>query len=647
MTKRKASTQAKKSRRPGNVSVSNRRLSSLYFGKDDAETDIQVGGLLKEGFLRTAAYEAVIAGKKRLIIGRKGSGKSAICLFIRNTLANEDGVSLITPDDISAEEIRRFELPGITREQSKAVIWRYAFNIQICKHLLTKAKVLFKSESRYPAEMAALRQFLVDNGEVADLTLHEKFWKMLERIKASIKLEALGIGLSGDIAAPSPGIRISTQLEALERCIKKACRLVTAKGDKPLLLLVDQLEKVWSNDTDSDLMVIGLLLASKQVSQTFSHVICTVFLRTDIYELLQFSDRDKFRGDEMHIDWKPEFLSDLVFARARASVDTEAQPRQIWDAFFPAQVTNLPSIDFVIQRTLMRPRDIIQLCNACRDIAEKNGHSAITEGDIHEAVAQYSNWKLSDLINEYLINFPFLNDLFVLFSNANYLVTRGQFEKKLLTIQTAMVSRYQKFGNVFTANGILPILYNIGFLGVIRKNETVFVYNDKNTIEPAERRFVIHPGFRDALRSTSSVDLAPYKPAATSNFVSDIFSLEYGPFRSRSIQTRGRRGFREVEFVMKTCEEVRSSVAKAKLPAEVRGEVLGNLQTILNDVKAVDDHNPLAGLGISQRVADFFVQLRDRLRENDYFAENSDLDYALEAAVREVTRGFAYGEYYK
>jgi hypothetical protein len=55
-------------------------LDSLYFGKDDAETDIRRGGLLAQSFLETAAYRAALDGKKWLILGRKGSGKSAICL---------------------------------------------------------------------------------------------------------------------------------------------------------------------------------------------------------------------------------------------------------------------------------------------------------------------------------------------------------------------------------------------------------------------------------------------------------------------------------------------------------------------------------------------------------------------------------------
>ena len=57
-------------------------IQNLYFGKDDAETDITSSGLLRDGFLKTAIYETVKAGKKTLVIGRKGSGKSALCMML-------------------------------------------------------------------------------------------------------------------------------------------------------------------------------------------------------------------------------------------------------------------------------------------------------------------------------------------------------------------------------------------------------------------------------------------------------------------------------------------------------------------------------------------------------------------------------------
>lgn len=92
------------------------------------------------GFLPTPAYEAARKARKHLIIGRKGSGKSAIC----RTLAAQDEfelvTALVTPDALSADEIRRFELQGVESGMAKRMIWRYVLAVQIAKYLVAHAK---------------------------------------------------------------------------------------------------------------------------------------------------------------------------------------------------------------------------------------------------------------------------------------------------------------------------------------------------------------------------------------------------------------------------------------------------------------------------------------------------------------------------
>jgi hypothetical protein len=151
-------------------------------------------------------------------------------------------------------------------------------------------------------------------------------------------------------------------------------------------------------------MVTGLLLASKDIAAKFAGVRCVVLLRTDIYDMLLFQDRDKFRGDEFRIDWNESDLLDLALIRARVSMGVSLEADELWGMIFPASIEGTPIQKYLVGRTLMRPREMIQLCNSCRDTAEKNGNSRIEESDVIEAVAQYSNWKLQDLMSEYRVN---------------------------------------------------------------------------------------------------------------------------------------------------------------------------------------------------------------------------------------------------
>jgi len=181
-----------------------------------------------------------------------------------------------------------------------------------------------------------------------------------------------------ELNAPSEGLRTSNQLEVIERQILAALTDLSCPSDHTkLLLLVDQLEQVWSNDPQSDAMVTGLLLASKQVTSKFPRVGCVVFLRTDIYDILRFAERDKFRGDEMRIDWTPSSLLDVVLIRAQASIGRPITSEELWSGLFPAHFANSATPHYLVSRTLGRPRDLIQFANLCRDTAEKNGHSSI------------------------------------------------------------------------------------------------------------------------------------------------------------------------------------------------------------------------------------------------------------------------------
>ena len=63
-------------------------IAKLTFGNDDAERDAKQGFLSKV-FLKTALYNRIKADQSELVIGRKGTGKSATCLILKNAFENE------------------------------------------------------------------------------------------------------------------------------------------------------------------------------------------------------------------------------------------------------------------------------------------------------------------------------------------------------------------------------------------------------------------------------------------------------------------------------------------------------------------------------------------------------------------------------
>lgn len=623
-------------------------IQKLYFGKDDAETDFTGSGLLKECFLKTGVYDLIKARKKTLVIGRKGSGKSALCLMLNRQLGSEVKLasSIVTPDAISADEIRRFEMVGVNEQQSKKLVWQYVFLIQICKFLLSITRQMWTSESDWPPEVKKVRQFLIDNQEVDDLNFQEKFWKVISRISTTLKLGAFGSSLDLSVKdSPNAGLQLSTQLDFLESWLTPLLRQL--QEQHRLYILVDKIDEIWSDDPSSKHMAVGLLMAAKDITVKFEQVSCIVFLRSDIYEQLHFFDKDKLRGDEEAILWTRETLPELVLARAKISTgNLTMTANQLWSQYFPAQVQQMPTADFILSNTLMRPRDVIQLCNLCTDLARRENCRSVLEKHVLQALDLYSSWKLNDLIGEYWVNYPFLNDLLLLFTNISFVLPRKRLEEMYEHLQDVLKGRYPSYTTVLGTDAILNILYAVGFLGVQRNQETLYYYKVPGTVEASDNIFVVHPAFRSALKSTSSIDIPPYQQGIN-------WQRQYSEVvRRRSVvrevfETSSPQGTsQEVEHFIRGIDRLRARLVTEKgVPAEVSSDISRSLGAIILELREASTAPDFVERQIPMAQAiQYLSGLRANLEQNGYLSPKSSLSFYIEERINELKgmRDFLY-----
>ncbi|MGW4541676.1 P-loop ATPase, Sll1717 family [Streptomyces chartreusis] len=484
-------------------------VRQLFFGRDDAENDLTDGLLSGTVFRPNYAYREVLSGRKSLIIGRKGSGKSAICRRLAAADGHPGACLVITPDDAAGEEIRRFELQGVTADTAKSLIWRYVFAVHAARHLTLHARAAHGR--RPPPAVRALRTFLRTNDESDDARLYDRLRRGARGLQsANLSLKAFGVETALGVNGASEGARASRQLEVLEDGVADAfAALGCADTHPPLLYLVDQLEQVWTVDADSHALVTGLLLAAKHVTDRYGRAVRTaLFIRADIYDTLNFSDGDKFHSDEIRITWTHEGLRDVALARARASLGAELTADQLWGQLFPPSVRGEPTAEYLFGRALPRPRDTIQFLNACRSVADERGGPVITEEDVLAATERFSRWKLQDLAKEYLVNHPFLRTLFAMFENSGYFVTREMIETRFEVRREALHQDFPAYTSSLTPAGVIDVLYEAGFLGVWRGDGVVYSGGIQAPPGPGEDEFHVHPCFRPALNSLSAERVA-------------------------------------------------------------------------------------------------------------------------------------------
>lgn len=548
-------------------------VSQLFFGRDDAENDLKDGLLRGAVFRPNYAYREALSGRKSLIIGRKGAGKSAICRQLATPDGHKGASILITPDDAAGDEIRRFELQGVTADTAKALIWRYVFAVHAARHLTTHARIAHGR--RVPSSVRALRVFLRANGESDDDRLYDRLRRGASGLQsANLVLKAFGVEAAFGVNGASEGATASRQLEVLEDGVAAAfADLGCASSHPSLLFLVDQLEQVWTVDADSHALVTGLLLAAKHVTGHYGSVVRTaLFIRADIYDTLNFGDGDKFHSDELRITWTHDGLKDVALARARASLGAELTSEHLWEWLFPPNVQGEPTTEYLFKRALPRPRDAIQLLNACRSVADERGGSTITEVDVLAATERFSRWKLQDLAKEYLVNLPFLRSLFPLFENTGYVVMQSALEARFEVRRDALHREFPAYTESLTPQGVIDVLYGASFLGVRRGSDVVYTGGTQAPPLPGEDEFHVHPCFRPALNSLDSVELPAFLPGRRRNAVvsqAGLVNYTIGADAGLSIN----RDVRLLGEVVGACERLLRQLARSGLPEATRAAV--------------------------------------------------------------------------
>jgi hypothetical protein len=193
----------------------------------------------------------------------------------------------------------------------------------------------------------------------------------------------------------------------------------------------------------------------------------------------------------------------------------------ISDIIPPSKKGQPNGFDYIIERTMMRPRDVIDYFNKCIKYAD--GRTKISLEIIKEAEEEYSLSRLAALNDEWLENYGDIEILsgflrkksspFTISSikdhAADYFVdilSKG-YESQLSLELKALFS---EFGHTFNPsallNKLLIILYEIGVLGIKATPESSINYlkindviHEEDDILP-ETKFYIHPMYHKALK---------------------------------------------------------------------------------------------------------------------------------------------------
>jgi hypothetical protein len=160
-------------------------------------------------------------------------------------------------------------------------------------------------------------------------------------------------------------------------------------------LLFDNIDKGWptSGIVHEDLLIIRALIdATKKIERQFGKskvdVNTIVFLRNDVYELLVKETSDRGKEASVLLDWTdPDLLRELVRLRIVSNdINGDSSFETLWPKICISHYDGEESSQYLIERSLMRPRFLLNLISQCKSFAINLNHERILEEDIEKCL---------------------------------------------------------------------------------------------------------------------------------------------------------------------------------------------------------------------------------------------------------------------
>jgi len=368
---------------------------------------------LENYFVETASYFAALNQEKSILLGRKGSGKSAIYIKIQKVLSTDKMNYIVDLKPESDELLEDVQLSKLFDSPSS----KKSFFVAVWKLVIFSKLIYFiynriRSEPEYSKEIC-------DNEIV-------KFVKKNERL---IKMNVFGVVseihilLNKSPQKTSPDILndlYKAYLTPLITCLRNYFGSINAKY-KRIIILADNLDQTWDSRYDLKIqseLIITLFEIENKIKNEFKDVKGNdvslekiIFLRKDIFEyLLQLvTEPDKWTTSSHEINWEnyPKLLKRVIDNRFRYILDLkdDAAIEDTWKRFFNLKGRSHPFeiIEGVITK---RPRDVIYFVGLLFESAINNGNQKVNDKDFEYAIEIYTNFINKNLIAETKAEYP-------------------------------------------------------------------------------------------------------------------------------------------------------------------------------------------------------------------------------------------------
>jgi hypothetical protein len=420
---------------------------SVNIGALTAEED---AAFLSECFIDTGLLSATTDKHdfRRLILGRTGAGKSA--LFIR--LSEQANTIVINPDELALDYLSNSEILkqlhecGISLTPFYKLLWKHVFAVEVLRQRHEQLREgenakgwwgnFLNGFSRSVPDQTSkealeyLTQFGDNFWQTTDYRVREITERMERQIQAKLaaKLGTVSTEVGGSqLTAEERKIALehigrefvqAIQIKKLNEAVKWLAG--DMEGQPSIFIILDKLDTAWA-ETQLRLQLIRALIDTAQEFKVVTNVKILIALREDLFETIITTvaasepgfQREKYTQLCHQVHWTRDELKMLVEARVNKLMKNAYTTAKVKIEDVMEPVEGQPGIVYLIERTLLRPRDVIAFFNKC--IEQTNDTAKITRKMILAAEPNYSVGRLKALADEWGSIEPLVSEVAELF----------------------------------------------------------------------------------------------------------------------------------------------------------------------------------------------------------------------------------------
>jgi hypothetical protein len=481
-------------------------LQSLRIGDPTAENEMAT---LSEYYLQTDEYQRALRGAVNLVVGRKGAGKTALFIQLRDKIRRDkrNVVVDLRPEGYQLIKLKEDILSYLSegsRQHLITAFWEYLILLEVAYKVLEKDQYTYKNNHEIRELYLELQaSYKVENFSVGG-DFSERLMLLSQRIGEEYKTN-YGTGSERKLTTEQV-----TEL-LYRHDLPKLRDLISEYLERKarVWILFDNLDKGWSTQgvDEIDATVLRCLIDAgrkieREMRKADRSLHCIVFVRNDVYEHIMRRSADYGKEMRAALDWtEPDLLREMLRLRLISGLDNKAKNLdfdQTWPTFCVSHYHGEDTSGYLIERSLMRPRNLLKIFNHCRGFATNFRHQKIDEEDIEKGLRAYSNDLLVELDHELTDVFPLARDLLYHFLDADAVMSDAQLRAliKSAGVEEPNVRR------------IIEFLIYYGVLGLRTEEGDLYIhqvsYNPKMIEARAQRAgtkalYVIDPAFWPAL----------------------------------------------------------------------------------------------------------------------------------------------------